>query len=366
MIRKLPHYLLLLAAALAIVFTSTAHGQSRPALREYRTLDEIQLLADETDALADELKLLARALGEEPGDSETLADSQGRLVNLLEQAHDKFGRLRVIIDVASGQSDLFRTNLFGRLRLQAQDVSQGQRMAEIARRAAEALDQLWLQLDEIAAEHRALVDAGEAESDARQARLISAKENLDRIHAELVENPEAWMHNLDWLDMKSAARAVDYSRIVLWGVLILASIGLLFLLVRFLRNRYGNRVQPSQSLATIGGETVRLDMPDEHRRQALEALENVQLRLALHHFHLMALSALDQARLVALDRARTNWELHDQLLRRKRASEAAVLADMNRTYDRKWYGGESLSRDEVDKFSNLADNLRQEVQNENS
>lgn len=144
----------------------------------------------------------------------------------------------------------------------------------------------------------------------------------------------------------------------------LSLIGLIVgrVLWRHFRNRGSRRPARSHHLEPA----VRLSSTDTHAQAARRALDGGNFRRAIHHGYLMVLSALEGRRLVMVDRTRTNWEYHGQLLERQAVEPARRLAEMNRFYDRKWYGHQPLSEAEARRFDSLARRLVEEVRNEAS
>ncbi|NIA21950.1 MAG: DUF4129 domain-containing protein [Anaerolineaceae bacterium] len=168
-----------------------------------------------------------------------------------------------------------------------------------------------------------------------------------------------------WLGV-SGNRVQSLSQRLLRTVLAV-SLGLIGLIVgrvlwRHFRNR--QRKQPARSRRLE--PAVRLSSPDTHARAARRALDLGNFRRAIHHGYLMVLSALERRHLVMVDRTRTNWEYHGQLLEQQAVESARRLAEMNRFYDRKWYGHEPLNEAEARRFDSLARRLVEEVRNEAS
>ena len=344
--------LLLVCVAGGPLHAQQAEGDVPEMRRAENSERQLQQLLSDAQRIARQLDELQEALSGELS-SRQLNSARTFFAALIDEAQSRFANVQLTWHDDAASAQQYRTRLFAALRRQAADTDTVAALAELVKRAQDAMHLLVHQLDELQqAPHDPL----------RQQQLGLVKNKLDRVREIILATPKA-NEQSRWLDWASTNTVTSYSRGMLWFFLMVAAVATLYLLARWLISK---RPQPTDAAVAIGGmaESVPLESPDQHRRLALEARAAADMRLALHHFQLMALSALDQARLVVLDHGRTNWELHAQLLRSRQNRLAAVLADMNRTYDRKWYGGELIAGQDVDDFARLADTLRQEVGHE--
>jgi MoxR-like ATPase len=166
-----------------------------------------------------------------------------------------------------------------------------------------------------------------------------------------------------WLGVSEAAVNV-WSRTFMHLVLLVSLCAAAAVLVRALMRRLEHRRRRPPARAHALQAVRRLDSPRSHARDAARALAAGRLRDAIHHAYLMSLSALERRRLVMVDRTRTNWEYHAQVVSAGAAGPARRLAELNAVYDRKWYGHEPIAEDEARRFDRLARDLVREVGDE--
>lgn len=314
----------------------------------------VQQLIGRALNLAADLERLERFFAGEHS-PQLLDEARANLRRLLRQADDSFGSLRLRSDDDPAATQNSHTRFFLTLWRDAGEASiDAKELADLADRGSEALRLLADQLERL---QWAPADEN------RPRQLTDAREKLEQVREIIIEPqdepPENSLFDLRWA---MSDQVMSYSRGVLWFFLAASAVAILYLIIRRLTSAKGVPAD-SDAETAVGGmaEAALLETPDHHRQMALEARAAQNFKMAMHHFQLMALAALDQARLVALDHGRTNWELHNQLLLRRQKRLAAVLADMNRTYDLKWYGGEPIDGAEVDDFGRLAEQLHREV-----
>lgn len=322
-----------------------------PAMRQQA---QVQQLIGRALNLAAGLEQLERFFARERS-PQLLDGAKKNLRRLLRQAHDSFGSLRLRCDDNPAATWNSHTRFFLTLWQDADEASlDAHALANLAGRGSEALRLLADQLERLqrtSADKKRLRQLTEARGKLEQVREIIIKPQD--------EPPKKSLFDLQWA---MSDQVMSYSRGVLWFFLAASALAILYLLVRRLTAAKGGLPDAGAETA-VGGmaEAALLETPDHHRQMALEARASQNFKMAMHHFQLMALAALDQARLVVLDHGRTNWELHDQLVQRRQKRLAVVLADMNRIYDLKWYGGESIDGAEIDDFGHLAEQLHREV-----
>jgi hypothetical protein len=348
MIDRLP---VLLGIALALA-AATVRADAMPA-------DEIRRLA--TDHL-DALDALA------PQESPLSPAHRMALIDLFRHIDTDLDDFKLHLN-SGGEPLQFRTSTFARQVAEAMGVQTDKALRDLRARTVAQLEGLILELDRC--RQAALADGEARHRDLQAARddmaaILDAPEfqvERDRID-EVLELVESSLNRLyQWLGI-TGSRVESVSRQSLKAVLA-ASVGLISLMIgrslwRRLRSRRRREAPHSRRL----GSSVRLSSPERHARDATEAIQGGRYRDAIHHAYLMALAALERRQLVLIDRTRTNWEIHRQLIDRQAAGPADLLGRLNLQYDSKWYGHEAISEDEARAFARTAHQLVEEVGHE--
>jgi len=292
-----------------------------------------------------------------------------KLVTALRRSQRQLGEMALPMP-GGADPQMLSTQVFGRLVPRAGSATTGRELLEVRDLSLAMLAEMGRNLDGV---ERAAARFRLRRLELEQARMEMTEILLadefqverDRVD-ELFELVQASLQKFyRWLGI-SGSRVQSFSRKFLRMVLAvsLSLIGLILgrALWRHFRNRGAGRPARSRRLEPA----VRLSSPDAHAQAARRALDGGNFRRAIHHGYLMVLSVLEGRHLVMVDRTRTNWEYHGQLLERQAVESARRLAEMNRFYDRKWYGHEPLSEAEARRFDSLARRLIEEVQNEAS
>lgn len=163
----------------------------------------------------------------------------------------------------------------------------------------------------------------------------------------------------DWLGMTTPGAEVASQR-VMQVVLALSIAALATIIGRAIVRRL--RRPRRRRAATRRAAQVRcLAAPERHADEAREALAQARWRDAIHHSYLMVLASLERRQVILADRSRTNWEVHRRLVEAHAAEPARLMAEINRLYDRKWYGHEPVGADEAREVERLARQLVEEV-----
>ena len=317
--------------------------------------------------IADRMRAIDR-IGIDP-EAQVSPEVRKQLVDALREAQRALGDVTLPVS-EDADPQVFSTRVFRRLVMRAGLATSGDQLlavrdlslgilAEMARsldgfqRAGGRFQQRRRKLEQARAEMTEILLADEF-----QVERDRVDELLELIQASL-------QHFYRWLGV-SGSRVESFSQRFLRTVLAV-SLSLIVLIVgralwrHFRKPRRGGPARTRQIASA-----VRLSSPETHGEAARRALDQGNLRRAIHHGYQMALSVLERRHLVMLDRTRTNWEYHRQLLERQAAEPARRLAQMNHFYDRKWYGHEPLSEPEARQFDRLARQLVEEVKNEAS
>ncbi|NLX59213.1 MAG: DUF4129 domain-containing protein [Phycisphaerae bacterium] len=351
------HRLLLL---LCIVL-ATAAGTVRA---DPITADDLSRIVNQHLAVLDALGL------DDDEDDETLLPSQRQiLIDRLRRIEADLTDIELQL-APNDEPAVFHTSLFTR---QFADAMGAESDAALRYVHSLTVRQLEGAIDEL----ERYGEAAEAGSEARRRDLQAARDAMasileapefqvqrDRMD-EVLELVQSSLNRLyEWLGI-TGGRVESVSRQSLRAVLAV-SLSLIVAIVgrrlwHWLRSRRRRHdVSPSRRLAA----SVRLNSPESHAQDVAAALDRGQFREAIHHAYLMALAALERRQLVLIDRTRTNWEYHRQLVERQAARPAELLGQLNGQYDAKWYGHEPLNEDEARGFARTAHQLVEEVGHE--
>jgi len=292
-----------------------------------------------------------------------------QLVDALRRTHRTLGEVALPV---SEQADLqvFSTRVFPRLVTRASMATSGDDLVDVRDLSLGILGEMARNLDRFEASAARFEQRGQKLEEARaeMTEILLAEEfqvRHDRVD-EVLELIQASLQQFyRWLGV--SGNRVESLRQRFLQTVLSVSLILIVLIVgralwRYFRRRRRRRPSRTRQLESA----VRLSSPETHAEAARRALDHGDLRQAIHHAYLMVLSSLERRHLVMLDRTRTNWEYHGQLLERQAPEPARRLAEMNRFYDRKWYGREPLSEPEARQFGRLARRLVEEVRNETS
>jgi hypothetical protein len=313
------------------------------------TTDEIQKIRIDEDAPFDEA-------------------AKDRLEQAVRRSDEQFTELEFALP--DGGAQRFKTATFHRLFARA---SSARSSVELLGARSDALRALGLLRQGVLDFNRAVQADKERSGRLGRARtemadILSADEfkvSRDHIGEALNRLTRYFQSFYTWFGI-SQTEAGTVSRLFLQLILVLGLAVLTAVLLRALSRRLAQgRVKPpprSRRLVT----SVRLDSPPAHASAAAQALAEGRFREAVHHNYLLVLATLERRRLVTFDRTRTNWEYHGQLVCAAADGPAALLGEMNRIYDRKWYGREPLTAEEARQFDGLARHLVSEVSDETS
>ncbi|MBN2582641.1 MAG: DUF4129 domain-containing protein [Planctomycetes bacterium] len=305
----------------------------------------------------------------EPADADTLLPAERQaLIDELRRIESDLATIE-LRHGEGGASGQYRTSVFSRQFSDSVVAQNDDVLRDIRFRTVQQLEEM---IDDLNRYRRATTGdpaarrKAVAKARAEMASILEAPEfrvERDRMD-EMLEMIQSLLNRFyDWLGI-SGGRVESFSRHSLRAVLAVSLTLIAVIVGRWLWRRFRSR-QPrgttrSHRLATA----VRLSSPETHAQEAARALDEGRFREAIHHAYLMVLSALERRQLVLIDRTRTNWEYHRQLLERQAARPAELFGELNRRYDRKWYGHEPLDEDAARGFARMAQQLVEEVRDE--
>ena len=298
----------LFAVVMALGFPDTARAQAPTSFAEYQR------------ALAETLDLIDRAAQAAPDARQPLLDQAASTLTAVRLVQGPDG---VPVPV---NNDTLAETVHGA----AQDPAH-------ARAGVQALR------DSLADPPRAADPAARARLRALLSQPPYATPSDDSVNAQLQRTLSEW---LDEVLSRTADGIYDQRRWFVLGGVMLVALVLVFVLRSLRRNAAAESVRPDTAEAE-GGATAEEAFT---RAQALIAAQDY--RGAVRQMYLGALRRLDERGLLRYDRALTNREYLQML---QDARTRAALQPIVETFDRVWYGFETISPQEFQTYTSEVD-----------